>query len=382
MEKMVHKLPPNSLILDGSLLHMYYVAHALNLIVQDGISLLVLDERIEKIRESVAFWLDTPTRRKKFEEVASQGNIKYRNKNPRDCKTRWDSTYAMLSTALDYEEVFICLAKCEKFTPSCPVSADWKFARELCDRLKMFFDATELLSGTNVTANLFFRKICGIYLAIRKWRASKDPMIEKMSKLVKEKFEKYWLDVHNFMAVASVLDPRYKLYLLNAIFIKVYGEEGASEEVAEVTKLLSNLVSRYKNSMECVATTCGAPSSVVQSQGSDEVLDLFDQLIASSQPGVNSYVHTELDLYLKEPMLPRTQELDIINWWQFEGTKYPTLRKIARDIMAISVTTVPSETVFGTGEKIISPHYCGLEPQILEALMCIQAWSRVDMLGK
>lgn len=375
MEKMVHKLPPSSLMLDGSLLHMRSVAHTLYLIVQAGMSLL--DERIEGVRENVAFWVATPERHAKFEEVASQMNIKCQKRIARDCKTRWDSTYAMLSTALEYRKVFIYLSECEKLlTPSCPVSADWNFARELCDRLKMFFDTAELLSDTTyVTANLLFPKIFGIYLAIRTWKASKDPMIEKMSKLVKERFGKYWLDIHNLMAVAIVLDPRYKLHLLTVIFTKIYGEEGACVKVAEVSKLLSNLVLQYKNSTECDATTSGAPStSAFKSQGNDEVFDLFDEFMSLQ-------VHTELELYLKESTVPRIQELDIINWWQFEGTKYPTLRKIARDVMAISVTTIPSEAVLRTGQRIISPQRSRLEPQILEALMCMQAWSRANTLG-
>ena len=54
----------------------------------------------------------------------------------------------------------------------------------------MFFDATELLSGTNyVTTNLFFPKICGIYLAIEKWRTSVILNVEQMSALMKEKFK-------------------------------------------------------------------------------------------------------------------------------------------------------------------------------------------------
>lgn len=53
----------------------------------------------------------------------------------------------------------------------------------------MFYDITVLLSGRNyVTSNLFFLKICGIYLAIRKWKATKDPLVENISEEMKAKF--------------------------------------------------------------------------------------------------------------------------------------------------------------------------------------------------
>jgi hypothetical protein len=58
----------------------------------------------------------------------------------------------------------------------------------LCARL----NAIELLSDTNyITVNLFFPKICGIYLAIEKWRTNSVPKVEEMSILMKEKFNKY-----------------------------------------------------------------------------------------------------------------------------------------------------------------------------------------------
>jgi hypothetical protein len=55
--------------------------------------------------------------------------------------------------------------------------------------------------------------------------------------------------------------------------------------------------------------------------------------------------------------------------------------KGARDIMAIPVTTVASESVFSTGGRVISPHRSRLAPKIVEGLMCMKAWSCADMLG-
>jgi hypothetical protein len=53
MVKMQDKLPLNSLMLDGSLLHMRCVAHILNLIVKDGMS--IMEKGIEKVCDSVLF---------------------------------------------------------------------------------------------------------------------------------------------------------------------------------------------------------------------------------------------------------------------------------------------------------------------------------------
>jgi hypothetical protein len=163
----------------------------------------------------------------------------------------------MLSTALKYQNVFERLSQCAPCQPSVD---DWKFARELCNRLKMFYDVTELLSGTKyVTANLFFPKIYNILLSIRRWQSSDIPMIEEMCVRMKDKFNKYWSNVHGLMAVAAVLDPRYKLQLLTALLLKIHGSEAAAiESVNKVKDLMYNLVLEYQATVEDVATTDGA----------------------------------------------------------------------------------------------------------------------------
>lgn len=388
MEKIEDKLPLDSLMLkddDGKkLLHMRCAAHILNLIVKDGLAAMDKDDGLERIRESVRFWSATPKRLEKFEKKASELNIKFERRLVLDCKTRWNSTYTMLSTAVEYKSVFARLSLREKlFASLCPTEADWKVAKDICDRLKMFFDITELLSGTKyVTANLFFPRICGIYLAIRKWTKSNDPQVEKMAASMKDKFNKYWSDVHGLMAVATVLDPRFKLHMLQALFTNIYGAEGADVKIREIRSLMYNLVKEYQQSPEDVCTSAVSSTSIQNSGiGEDEVFNIFDQHMSSQPANSSSHVRTELDLYLEEPTVNRTQDLDIVNWWKYGGIKYPTLQRIASDLMAIPVTSVASESVFSTGGRIISPHRSRLAPKVVEALMSMQAWSRAEMLG-
>ncbi|CAN1786445.1 Putative AC transposase [Linum perenne] len=85
------KLVSSFLIKDGALLHMRCTAHILNLIVKDGLD--VLNDGIEKIRDSVVYWTATPKRIEFFQEVAKQTQIDYVNKLVDDCPTRWNSTY-------------------------------------------------------------------------------------------------------------------------------------------------------------------------------------------------------------------------------------------------------------------------------------------------
>ena len=86
----------------------------------------------------------------------------------------------------------------------------------------------------------------------------------------------------------------------------------------------------------------------------------------------NSFI-TELYHYLEEDVLPDNSQFDILLWWKLNGVKYPVLQIIARDILAIPVSTVASESVFSSSGRLVSPHRNRLHPKMIEALMCAQS---------
>nr|CAD1842356.1 unnamed protein product [Ananas comosus var. bracteatus] len=68
------------------------------------------------------------------------------------------------------------------------------------------------------------------------------------------------------------------------------------------------------------------------------------------------------------------EDFDILGWWRNNGLKYPTLQLIARDILAIPVSTVASESAFSIGGRIVNPNRNRLTSETLEALMCARNW--------
>lgn len=80
-------------------------------------------------------------------------------------------------------------------------------------------------------------------------------------------------------------------------------------------------------------------------------------------------------MYLEESVLPRTPLFDNLSWWKTNGLKVPTLQKMSRDLLAIPVSTVASESAFITSGRLISPYRSRrLHPTTLEALMCARTW--------
>lgn len=61
--------------------------------------------------------------------------------------------------------------KCrEKQYKNAPSDEDWENAIEICDKLKFFYDVTELFSGTLYpTSNFYFSNICDIKLQLDEW---------------------------------------------------------------------------------------------------------------------------------------------------------------------------------------------------------------------
>jgi hypothetical protein len=147
---------------------MHCAAHILNLIVKDGLD--VIQHAIKKIRDSVAFWTATPKRVEKFEEMAKFLKIHIVHKLGLDCKTRWNSTYKMLTIAIPYEAIFNRATRVEKLYDCAPSKEEWAFARQVVDRLKMFDEITKVFSGTDyVTANIQLLKICEAKVKISHW---------------------------------------------------------------------------------------------------------------------------------------------------------------------------------------------------------------------
>lgn len=236
IDNLLEKLPLRSLMMNGQLFHMRCCAHILNLIVQDGLD--VIGNGIKRIRSSVSFRTASPKRQQKFEEAARQLEISSTKKLSLDCKTRWNSTYLMLSVAIIYKDVFKRLKGRDPQYDCLPTERDWELAKNVCDRLLVFYEVTIMFSGSKYpTANVFFPSICEIGYYLRDWAASSDEVISKMAYEMLLKFDKYWSVINGVMGMAAVLDPRYKMKFVELLLPELYGEEKASIEIETLKKL-------------------------------------------------------------------------------------------------------------------------------------------------
>jgi hypothetical protein len=144
----------SKLILGGSLFHVRCCAHILNLLVQDGLS--KIKDIIFNIRESVKYINHNDGRLKAFCDVVEQKGLKER-KLVIDCPARWNSTFNMLSTALNFKTAFAAYKERGTHYDFAPSLEEWDKVEKVCKLLEIFNRATHVISGSlSTTYFLYF----------------------------------------------------------------------------------------------------------------------------------------------------------------------------------------------------------------------------------
>ena len=111
----------------------------------------------------------------------------------------------------------------------------------------MFYNITKMFSRRNYpTANTFFIKVCEIKEALYDWLICSNEVVSTMASSMLDKFDKYWSGCHIVMAITIVLDPRYKMKILEFYFPIMYGSE-ASSEIGKFCQLYYDLLSEYQS---------------------------------------------------------------------------------------------------------------------------------------
>uniref|UniRef100_A0A7N2LNC3 Transposase n=1 Tax=Quercus lobata TaxID=97700 RepID=A0A7N2LNC3_QUELO len=300
MKLISDKLQTSSLILGGKLLHVRCAAHILNLVVQEGLN--VIGDGIEKYQFALT-------------------------------------------------------------------NRDWEVAQIVCEKLGYFHKVTELLSGTAyLTTNHYFPSVFWLKMELNQWLSSEDELVKKMAAKMLAKFDRYWSDVHDIISLAIVLDPRYILMLLTFYFNKMYGSK-ANEEIDKVKNLLFELFAEYvienidRGVIYSQALSSTSTSSATHKH--DDTMRDYDLFVSNATTNIGQRgkdIISEFELYTSEKVAPRTEQFDVLGWWKHNGSKYPTLQHIARDILAIPMTIVASESAFSTNGRLLSPHRSRMIP--------------------
>lgn len=372
-------------ILGNEFLHVRCNAHILNLIVKEG-----LDEQIEpisRIRNAVKYVKSSPSRFDSFKSYVEKVKINTHGLLSLDVETRWNSTYTMLDTAVNFEKAFARMyVDDHKYQKYCllsglkghPSTNDWKDVKAFIKFLNIFYQSTLKFSGSSyVTSNLFFHEFFNVRSSIIKYSYSDDLILIDMAERMKLKFDKYWENIEKpenlnmLLFTAIVLDPRYKMRYVNFILSKSYGPLLGKLKSDKVRGVLDRLYNHYNDSL--AETSTGNVGGDANMMGEVDILQ--SQWEKHLEEEENIEKKSELDRYLVDNV-EKPKDFNILAWWKASSGRYPIVSKIARDVLSIPVSTVASESAFSTGGRILDSYRSSLSPKTVEALICTQQWIR------
>ncbi|KAI5323480.1 hypothetical protein L3X38_032552 [Prunus dulcis] len=414
-----------SLLLEGKYMHIRCCAHIVNLIVRDGLK--KLEKSILCIRNAVKYVRSSPKRLEDFKSCVKKEQIECKGLVVLDVPTRWNSTYMMLEASLKFEKAFwrmgeddegpyiswfgedepdvedgVVMSHYPRKREGPPTNEDWNNACTFVNFLKVFYDATLKMSVTlHPASHTTFHDLIAMEEEIEDLLMEEEEILSETqtSKVLKDmalnmkmKFKKYWGDLdklNQILMVALVLDPRYKLGNLEFILKSRFeNPEDAVKKKNEIKEILKKLYEEYampppppppstqSSSYSSDTTTMNTSSSL--NRGGKKRRQMTENWRKETRANDVVVLEHEIDRYITDPIEDVVDEFDVLKWWKLNGVKYPGLALIAKDVLAIPVSTVASESCFSTGGRVINSFRASLTPKIVEALICSQNWLRSD----
>ncbi|KAM3381565.1 hypothetical protein P3S68_007138 [Capsicum galapagoense] len=157
-------------ILGNEFLHVRCNAHILNIIIKEG-----LDEQIEpisRIKNVVKYVKSSASRFTSFKSYVEKVKLDTHGLLSIDVETRWNSTYTMLNTAVNFEKAFARMyVDDHNYRKYClqsglkghPTTTDWQNVRAFIKFLNIFHQSTLKFSGSlHVTSNIFFHEFFNV----------------------------------------------------------------------------------------------------------------------------------------------------------------------------------------------------------------------------
>lgn len=330
-----------------NIIHTRCLAHVLNLVVKKGLK--TIEKPIDKVSKLVKVINTAPKKKQMYFETCTSLNVPQLSLI-QEISIRWNTVYLMLERAYSMKNVLdhICKEKKEFYEY---LIQNWDEVNEIILFLKPFYDATLLLSKSKYPSLYYVVPIVDVLKEQILLRANNE-IFENCATAMIEKLEEYKPHVYtDFAKFAVILDPRLK---------NTYFSEQGGECDNILLRFKTYFTTHYANSSrdQTLATT---------SQSQNAVQNIFSAVYKQKNA-----VQDEIQNYLSMPI--ETEDTDVLLWWSNQKYHLPNLTQMAKDILSIPATSVPSEQAFSKSGNLITKKRCRLSDKSIRASMCLSSW--------
>ncbi|VAI32125.1 unnamed protein product [Triticum turgidum subsp. durum] len=259
-----------------------------------------------------------------------------------------------------------------KYAPS---QEDWGEARKMCETLEEFHQYMDTSQSLRGPVHLF-DAIRDVKRDLRRGvKSDADGSFSNMLKKMQQKFKQYWKLCCLHLCMTIAMDPSYGLKHIKSRsgYLCKNDKDGYKKDVHDT---LLSLFYEYSGQVEDASCTSGSKTSketVITEDGMNEDDAPFACCGDYGDKCNKGRPMIELDQYLHEPSYCRGQT-SVLQWWKEHNLTYPTIARMARDILAMPyrcdyevATRTAGLAICESGHK----HW-------VEQLVCTQNWLGPD----
>ena len=294
-----------------------------------------------------------------------------------DVATRWNSGFFMLERVLKLRLPITAVlsgAKKKDHRDLLLKDQQWALIEKVIEVLHPFQVATTVFSGQQyVTMSLVLPVVTSLREQMRGGGTKHSQQLNAFrSSLAKELTSKFSLDnveCSSCRVIASALDPRFR----SLDFLSHIGISAADVKCHIKSLLLRICHNPDEEDMEDMHVPEKQLDECDESDDHDvgqrqSGLDLL--LGKSSEPkSVSCDFEEEIAMFFSER--PSPNDTDPLVWWRMNRDRYTSLSLLARKVLCVTATSVPSEQVFSACGVLVSKLRCALSPNTIDAIIFI-----------
>ncbi|XP_046332731.2 E3 SUMO-protein ligase ZBED1-like [Haliotis rufescens] len=392
-----------------SVLHVPCLAHTINLAVQKSLKVKRVSHVLAKIRRIVAFFHRSPKASAMLKDKALLLSLPGHDLII-DVVTRWNSAYDMMTRFLEMQCAVLTVLM-DKVVSKCKgdlatlSDEETRLTEDVIQFLKPMKDMTTMLCTENSPTVSIIMPLKHHLMNVALTPKDDDsPTVAEMKRIMASDIEPRYVKQAEMLCVASAVDPRFKhLPFLSAeekydVFGNITAQTAKiTEKNKPVIKTEPDtnqdpplphlpegpLKTEFENTsaptydshrQEPSQSPCDSPIDCTNSTKPSTLLEglLGDVFIVKSEPAKSAFELAKLDVdrYCCEPGIALGDSS--LSWWKTKEDKYPRLAQLAKMMLCIPATSVPSERAFSTAGDIVSHQRASMKPENVDILLFLK----------